>query len=331
MGFESHELAPPQDAGFTPETAASSVIPDAIVLPEEGDVATFETGGPTDSSWDHSPEAGALDESVSDGNAPDADASDVSESTPPSDVVRDPFDAAFDSNSLPDANCGPTDSDPLHCGRCGHSCLGGVCVNAICQFTVLSGTAGNPRVFANNSEFLFLVDGPTEMWRRSKVGNASKTLGTKAQNGLVSIRALDIDENHLYFTDRVVPASDPRNARVRLAQCPIDGCDTAPPKVLSEVAANESMGLVVSDGVVYWTTYSNSYVGGIVAQSALMRCNIDGSGTRSIYGPKQNTALTRLALHGSWVFALDTLTKTSNYGIDGSLTTTGSVNMIAKP
>ena len=39
-----------------------------------------------------------------------------------------------------DASCSGTDSDSSNCGRCGHSCLGGSCLQGVCQPFVL-GTA----------------------------------------------------------------------------------------------------------------------------------------------------------------------------------------------
>jgi hypothetical protein len=44
--------------------------------------------------------------------------------------------------SHPDAGCGLS-SDPMNCGTCGHSCLGGACTSGVCQPVVLASGQGD--------------------------------------------------------------------------------------------------------------------------------------------------------------------------------------------
>src|SRR5690242_4247730 len=56
------------------------------------------------------------------------------------DVSADVADASDASRCAPDASF---DSDPLNCGRCGHDCQRGACVQGVCQ-AVLLGTCFAP-------------------------------------------------------------------------------------------------------------------------------------------------------------------------------------------
>ena len=38
--------------------------------------------------------------------------------------------------------CTSTESNPLHCGTCGHDCLGGLCINSRCQPVVVASEVG---------------------------------------------------------------------------------------------------------------------------------------------------------------------------------------------
>lgn len=52
--------------------------------------------------------------------------------------------SAPEGDPPPECTAAQRDSDPAHCGRCGHSCLGGACVGGTCQPLVVSTTVGEP-------------------------------------------------------------------------------------------------------------------------------------------------------------------------------------------
>src|SRR5262245_50528770 len=54
----------------------------------------------------------------------------------------------IDPNTNPEAGCGDTESNPSHCGACGHSCLGATCSRGLCTPQVLATGLGTPRGIA---------------------------------------------------------------------------------------------------------------------------------------------------------------------------------------
>jgi hypothetical protein len=92
------------------------------------------------------------------------------------------------------AACSNLLSNPEHCGRCGHSCLGGVCASGICQPVVLT-QLENPGATA------LALDSTDVYWaspihRMHKDGSSVTTLAD-ARSGVWGIA---VDEEHVYWT-----------------------------------------------------------------------------------------------------------------------------------
>jgi hypothetical protein len=67
--------------------------------------------------------------------------------------------SGFDASSPPPIEAGPcladTESDPLNCGRCGHSCQGGLCAAGVCQPVTIAISQEEPIGIAVNDAGLF--------------------------------------------------------------------------------------------------------------------------------------------------------------------------------
>lgn len=116
-----------------------------------------------------------------------------------------------DAWATPDASCNPekVDSDPNHCGACGHSCLGGSCVQGACQPFVLAASSslqsqGNAVAVLGGSVY-WASKSSTEMnppwivWRLPLGGGG-------APSGIVTVTTsvdltLAADASYLYWTN----------------------------------------------------------------------------------------------------------------------------------
>ena len=118
---------------------------------------SVDSGAP-DSGEDAASDAEPMDASDATLNDSSTDATVDGPTDAVSDVQADATpDSGSDSGSDAgsDANCGNTQTDPLNCGACGHSCLGGTCVNGQCQVVVLESvlTPGGVVVDGNSVYF----------------------------------------------------------------------------------------------------------------------------------------------------------------------------------
>jgi hypothetical protein len=66
----------------------------------------------------------------------------------------------------PDAPCDPqkTASDPLHCGRCNHSCLGGACDASVCKPVVVATTAEGVNDLVVDAQNIFWMTALPGAW-----------------------------------------------------------------------------------------------------------------------------------------------------------------------
>lgn len=80
-----------------------------------------------------------------------------------------PAKAADGSLPVPPCDAAKVDSDPNHCGRCGHSCLGGACVAGTCKPSVFVPLAAVPRRIALDEARVVWSDG-TNIFHCAKSG-----------------------------------------------------------------------------------------------------------------------------------------------------------------
>jgi hypothetical protein len=98
-----------------------------------------------------------------------------------------------------DGACTDASSDPLNCGRCGHSCLGAPCVDGMCQPTVLVHGIDPPVAMVGDDTTLWWVGGST-IYSCPKTGCSGKAI---AQTATLFGAALWLTQGtyDLFFTD----------------------------------------------------------------------------------------------------------------------------------
>jgi hypothetical protein len=242
------------------------------------------------------------------------------------DVVetRDSGTDVADTAVVIEASCSPDlNTDPLHCGRCNHSCLGGACSAGSCAAVNLAVAVAKPGGIALDDKHVFFTsteDGT--ILRANKDGTApfllaqyqkdalsvalsgsalvyssplNKVVGivdttvgkpvTIANNQTVNWGYLAIDEGFVYWTDP--PAGNVmRSPRVS--------------PMASKIATGENAphSLAIDKDFIYWTT------GG----GALVRAGKDGSGRKELASGLG--APTHLAIGGDQAYITDGTAKT---------------------
>jgi hypothetical protein len=103
-----------------------------------------------------------------------------------------------------DIDCGPEtdlETDPLHCGSCGHDCLGGDCEDGRCQPVALSTGLERPRYLAVDDAFVYVTDEVAAplggVWRVDKYpGSLPLRLATQSRAWSVAVH----DDTVFYST-----------------------------------------------------------------------------------------------------------------------------------
>jgi hypothetical protein len=138
------------------------------------------------------------------------------------------------------------DSNPDHCGRCGHDCCGGTCEHGVCQpFVIAQGYhPGRPAVDATS---LYWPDGNDTLGRIMKVprrGGEAVALASNQRHPW----AVAVDGTHVYWTTN----SDAAPAYGGVFKVPVGGGE-----VVALVPSGEAFaGDILVDGShVYWEDY----------------------------------------------------------------------------
>ncbi len=153
----------------------------------------------------------------------------------------------------PEGGCGDVLSSSAHCGRCGHSCLGGACVDGGCQPVAIAtgqGAVGG------------LTLGPDHVYFTSVTGNLVARV--PKDGGVVEPYAaspdvkfalrIAVDDASVYWTNSELGSS-------KVLRCPISGTCGTP----SEIAVpSEALGLALDSTYVYWADRN----GGRIARRA---------------------------------------------------------------
>src|SRR5262249_54432682 len=112
-------------------------------------------------------------------------------------------DTGLDATSPdPDAeagSCGDTTSDPENCGKCGHSCLGGQCVQAACSPVVIVTGAIQPRAVAVDSTYVYWAEAGNGNIRRAFLdGGSPQTVATTGG----TVTAIAVDPDRVFWVDQ---------------------------------------------------------------------------------------------------------------------------------
>lgn len=153
----------------------------------------------------------------------------------------------------PEGGCGDVRSSSAHCGRCGHSCLGGACVDGGCQPVALTSGQGSIGGVAL---------GPDHVYFTSVSGNLVARVGK--DGGVVESYAaapdvkfalrVAVDETNVYWTNSELGSS-------KVLRCPIVGTCGTPEQL---AVPQEAIGLALDATSVYWADRN----GGRIARRA---------------------------------------------------------------
>ena len=168
-------------------------------------------------------------------------------------------------------------ADPLNCARCGHSCLGGDCTNAVCQPTVVINGLNGPRDIAFDKTYVYVTsinDGTIKRIKKDDLDSGVETIISNWYE-LAYARVADVDggdggklffEGTSFAGDGAVPdASDPSAAFGGLWSCTLPACKDK--KLIA--ATNVGRAVAVKEPYVY-----------SVSEDDLRRVLIDGGDTQ---------------------------------------------------
>ncbi len=94
--------------------------------------------------------------------------------------------------------CTSLESDPLHCGACGHDCLGGVCTGGRCQPVVLGSGYTNPSAVALSETHVYFREGAQGAGRILRIPKGGGAVEVVAQ-GVSNLVAVALGGGQLYF------------------------------------------------------------------------------------------------------------------------------------
>jgi len=208
----------------------------------------------------------------------------------PSDATEDAGDAPADAveesaeDAGADATCGDLLTDPDHCGRCDHSCLGGDCVDGMCQsFKLAAVNDGAWGLAVDATQVYVAILLNNEMVRLNKLNGA--ILSTLSQPEVFQPSWIAVDSSSYYWTNRM-------NTIGSIAKCPVAGCGAGGP---TEVVApaDRPNGIVVDGTNVYWAETN----GGTVKKAAP-----DGSNVVTLVPASAGWKPFQLTLNGGYVY-----------------------------
>jgi len=171
-----------------------------------------------------------------------------------------------DCNGQPADGCEATLAvDPNHCGRCGHSCLGGTCQGGHCASLLLDECpVGNrldapSRIAVDATDVYWIcaaADGSLGIVRVARDGSSRSVLASEMNTGMMDL-ALSADS--VYYTLQ----NDPNAAVMKVPKAGGTPTIVAPSQWPTSTYADE---IVVDDanGNIYWIEQPDTYRGSIM-------------------------------------------------------------------
>jgi len=176
-----------------------------------------------------------LIDSGSDGTpSPNDDGGGPSSPMDASDADAGALDCINDADALKD--------NPDHCGRCGHSCLGGGCEGGVCQPIAIATGQGTVGPVAIDGTHVYWSSFSTNTIARVvKTGGAIQPISQSPNVG--NTRSIAVSAQHIYWGN-----DDFINTVVN--RCPLTGCGAAVPEKIAD--ADRPVGVALSATHVYW-------------------------------------------------------------------------------
>lgn len=157
-------------------------------------------------------------------------------------------DSALPDTSIPDDGntCIDVDTNPAHCGRCGHDCGGGACVAGRCQPVVIASDQEGPSAIALDETHVYWTNDETGDLRRVPIGGdgGSELIYASGDAGLGT--RFDLHGDEVYFV---------RTEDSSILHCPKAGCGPSGP-VPIDTGGIRANSLVVTDaGALFWVEF----------------------------------------------------------------------------
>lgn len=226
------------------------------------------------------------------------------------------------SRALCGGSCVSLDDDPLNCGACGHDCLGGTCVQGLCQpvkivddpspssmvlyqdhlywlsgtnvkRAALDGSSVTPLASGvdaggyNGPSFAVTAGGVfwSSYWQIFGIpldGSAPATMLVNEYDSGFELTAMTADESHLYWATAYGP----------IKRSNLDGTNV----ITLPVNVNETYSLAVNATKLYWSNLI-SYQMGLVD---LVSSNLDGSNPTTLTAAVTGPTILATATHVYW-------------------------------
>lgn len=156
-----------------------------------------------------------------------------------------------------DGVCVDLASDPDNCGRCGHGCLGGACVQSTCQPVSLASGLARPQGIAVGPDALYVtLQYEHRIVRIPKGGGTAETVTTATTSPGAIAASFDGPKRLVW--------GETRGAASNVVFCEVP-CES-PRKV---PAGGDVWHVTISGGFAYWATSSDS-------AGAIRRCPVEG-------------------------------------------------------
>lgn len=180
-----------------------------------------------------------------------------------------------------ETGCGDLSRNPVHCGRCGHSCLGGSCVAGNCQPVALAEGIRPRRIALGQGIIVWLENVDGRVAQMNKDGAEQVVLWTQARRGMLP-ENLNVDDSYVYWT----------NDEHEVSRCAIGGCGGAPTVLAKTDPYPSSLGVDASH--LYWIERGSD-------ESRVVRMPKSG-GPREVIGHATGVRLVGLALDATHIY-----------------------------
>ncbi len=267
--------------GGAPGTTSTGGAATGGAGPGTGGSSTTGTGGAPDAGHDAASDASDAggDAGGDAGNDAAGDASDAGSADASDAGSADAADAA-------DSSCSFSDTNPLNCGRCGHSCCGSTCVGGVCQPSIIS-QGSSPGVPAVDPSYIYWPDAQNTadggIMRAPKDGGAAVAL-TPGQNNPFAVA---VDSTSVYW----VTYSNNPPSYGGVFSAPVGGGAVVPLVPTGESWANA---ILVNGAGIFWDDY---------ASNQIRTAGLDGSAPTTLAGSAVGVDTPQqMAIDGQYVY-----------------------------
>ncbi len=174
-------------------------------------------------------------------------------------------------------------TDSMHCGRCGHDCLGGECRSGVCQPVLVQGGLTNPATLTFDTQNLYVAsEGDGTVRRIPKSGGQPDVLAI----GQEDVHGIAIDGTDLYWSNLDFAGDGGGEYWGAVWHCELPGCTPKTPVAFGDYAADVQF----SNGLLFFAENNGG---------AVRKVQPDGTGLTLLAEP---TKPLHLAVDGQHVY-----------------------------